>query len=76
MYMGILPACMSEEGIRSPRTEVISRFEPPCGCWEFEPRSSARAANALSHLSSPYNHSFYINLIKLVYVTTKILLEL
>lgn len=56
--MDILLACMSvhnidtqcpwrsEDGIS--RNWVTSRFEPPCGCWEFEPRSSARTANALN----------------------------
>lgn len=40
MYMDVLPTCISvnyvrsEEGIRSPETEVTGRCEFPCVCWE------------------------------------------
>lgn len=56
----VLPVCMSahyacawypwkpEEGVWSPGTGVSDR-EPPRGCWEIEPKSSAGAASALNH---------------------------
>lgn len=55
----ILPTCVSvhpvhnwcpwkpEEIIRFPRTGVRDSCEPPCGCWEIEPRCS-RVVSALN----------------------------
>lgn len=39
----------SQEGIRSPRTGVMDGRKTPCGCWEQNPRSSARVTTAINH---------------------------
>lgn len=35
MYIGILHACMSVSGVRSPRTGTTDSCDLPSGCWEL-----------------------------------------
>lgn len=38
-----------EEGFKSPETKVTNGCVPPCGCWEPNPKSSARVPCVLKH---------------------------
>ena len=37
MCIGVLPACRSCEGVRSPEAGVTDSCGLPCGCWELNP---------------------------------------
>jgi hypothetical protein len=43
----ILPACMPACLKRAPDL-IVDGYEPPCGCWEIELRTSGRADSALN----------------------------
>lgn len=38
-----------EESFESPEIEVTDSCVPPCGCWEPNPKSSAKVPSVLKH---------------------------